>query len=292
MVNGDEKNSVLKNGLYFVQCLYNHRRGFVDNSITILTPKLDIDEVFEVGPTPGRLLCNGVWISLDYQNLECQLGGKLNFLDLGCGSGRYGPFLRDASKASFGNYAGMDIYKDVKFPAHYEHILGSAEDAIENIREDVNFLFSQSVLEHIKGDKAVLSAITGRLAGSGKPFIQIHMLPASASLWLYLWHGWRQYSFRNLCGIARDLKRDFNVDVYAVPLGGWRSFWTHLTGITAHKVLQNVFSRIGVSLNAAGESGSRIRRAVASESKCSNARMPIFWSLIIVRKGVRVKFKR
>ena len=58
------------------------------------------------------------------------------------------------------------------------------------------------------------------------------MLPASKSLWLYLWHGYRQYSKKNLMNIINKLKEKYEINISVVPLGGNYSFWTHLKNIT------------------------------------------------------------
>lgn len=291
MVNGDEKNGIFRRSWYFFQCLRNQRKGVIDDSVTILTPTLCSGEILKVGPSPARLLCDAFWASLDYFNLEKELEGKLKFFDVGCGSGRYGYFLQKYSKSSFESYTGLDIYKDVAFPAEFKHRLGRVEESIDKIEDDVNVLISQSVMEHIKNDIEVLSAITGRLDNKGRPFIQIHMLPASASLWLYLWHGWRQYSLKNLCNIARILKRDFDVDVLAVPLVGRASFYAHLKYIVLYSFLTRILGMFNVSFQEQPERGNRILEKVASERECSDVRTPIFWGLIIVSRGLHVNFK-
>ena len=75
------------------------------------------------------------------------------------------------------------------------------------INKKINFVISQSALEHIEKDTFVIEEITKKLSENNTPYIQIHMVPACKCLWLYLWHGYRQYSKKNLSNISNQLKK-------------------------------------------------------------------------------------
>ena len=221
MINGDEVKGFWNRILYFPQCLLAGLKGnsksAIINKIALVTPK---DEAL-VG-SPPRRLSNMFWASIDWQALSRQLGRPAS-LDIGCGNGDYGHRFKRLLEGNFLSYTGIDLYKDEKFPEDFNHICVRAEDAYDYI-EDCNVVVSQSALEHIEFDVAVLDSVTEKLVKVKKPFIQLHLIPASLSLYLYLWHGWRQYSKKNLGSIADILVTNHGVNVRIIPLGGWRFF--------------------------------------------------------------------
>ena len=87
-------------------------------------------------------------------------------------------------------------------------------------------------MEHIKNDFFVLKEFTKKLCKNNNPFIQIHMIPATKCLWLYLWHGYRQYSKKNLANISFRLNKKFKVNTSIIPLGGNHCFWAQFKYVT------------------------------------------------------------
>ena len=184
-INGDNPGNFLNRLLYFYQCLSDHRKG-AHNSCEIFKPVLSILNLNTFSKTPSRLLCDAFWNSIDYNNLKLKLNSNLNFFDIGCGSGSYGKFLKKITNDCFSSYTGLDIYKNCSYPNEFNHITSKAENVNQYINEETNFIISQSALEHIEKDIFVLEEITKKLTKNDKPFIQIHMVPASRCLWLYL----------------------------------------------------------------------------------------------------------
>ncbi|GAI44862.1 unnamed protein product, partial [marine sediment metagenome] len=82
---------------------------------------------------------------------------------------------------------------------------------------------SNFVLEHVEDDFDVISKCDELIKRGG---IQIHILPSFWSLFLYLWHGYRQYNPKRLKKLFSY--RDFEV----FRLGGFFSFKLHLFFIT------------------------------------------------------------
>jgi len=191
-INGDNPGSLLNRILYFYQCIRDHKKGS-EISCEISNPTLSILNLDTFDKSPSRLLCDGLWNSIDYENLKLQLNSNLNFFDIGCGTGRYGKLLRKFSNQFFESYTGLDIYKNDKFPEEFNHICDKAENASQYIDKRINFVLSQSALEHIHKDIFVIEEITKKLSENNTPYIQIHMVPACNCLWLYLWHGYRHY---------------------------------------------------------------------------------------------------
>ena len=287
MINGDKVENLIDKIIYFKQCLKNHREG-LNYYTKILKPNLSISNLDTFNRSPSRLLCNAFWNSLNYKNLEFQLKSKLNFFDIGCGSGEYGNFFKKISKDSFGSYFGLDIYKHNKFPSHFKHKLDNAENSYRHISDQVNFIISQSALEHIEKDITTIELITNKLQYNEKPFIQIHLVPAAKSLWLYLCHGWRQYSYKNLSSITYNLEKKFSVKCSLVPLGGNLCFWAHFKSITVPLIYnKSILKRKKWEWFKNKGSERKIINAVSKEINL-NSLSPLFWGLIIVPNNIDI----
>lgn len=287
-INGDNPGNVLNRLLYFYQCITNHKTG-PHEYCEISKPTLSILNLDTSNKSPSRLLCDGFWNSIDFENLRLQLNSNLNIFDIGCGSGSYGKFLEKLSSQFFENYTGLDIYKNDKYPPEFNHICDSAENVCRHINKKINFVISQSALEHIKKDIFVIEEITKKLNQNSTPFIQIHMVPASKSLWLHLWHGYRQYSKKNLSKISSQLKKKYNVNTFIIPLGGNNSFWAHLRFIT----LPTLFRRYMLNDKLFKWSNQRniekkIIKSVKKELDCKQEN-PIFWAFIINSNKINIK---
>jgi len=239
--------------------------------------------------SPSRLLCDGLWNSIDYGNLKLQLNSDLNFFDIGCGSGRYGKLLKKISNQYFGSYTGLDIYKNDKYPVEFNHICSKAESGSQYINKKINFVISQSALKHIEKDTFVIEEITKKLCKNNTPFIQIHMVPASKCLWLYLWHGYRQYSKKNLSNISNQLKKKINVNTCIIPLGGNNSFWTHLRYITLPGFIKKIILK-DKAFKWCNQKNvdEKIIKSVNKELDC-NEENPIFWAFIISSNKINIK---
>ena len=83
--------------------------------------------------------------------------------------------------------------------------------------------------------------MTERLSyGDSKKFVQIHLVPASASLFLYLWHGWRQYSKKSWL-YCRFTNITIKIKIRLIPLGGIKCFCVHLFKITFPGIVRRLF---------------------------------------------------
>ena len=196
------------------------------------------------------------------------------------------PQISTFIKKKFRGYTGIDIYKHKQFPSKFKHILDKAEYSA-NYLDNHNMITSQSGLEHIEEDIKVLKQVTSTLCKNEKPFIQIHLVPATASLFLYLWHGWRQYSAKNLGKISDSLSSS-NIKVKVVPLGGWRSFLSHFTKITIPLLFAKILKREYRDWNVIGtKASSHIESSVINDRFC-NKSLPSFWALIICNNDVNI----
>ena len=224
---------------------------------------------------------------MDWTALSNQLCDTVSIFDIGCGKGHYGFLFKELLNKNI-NYSGLDIYKNEKFPDEFNHIIDRAENAHNHLKNH-NLIVSQSALEHIEGDMDVLTNITQVLCDRGKPFVQIHLVPASASLYLYLWHGFRQYSEKNLGLISERLTSSYEVKVTIIPLGGWRSFITHFTQITLPYLYSMILGKEFINLSDVAETktSKKCRSSVFSDS-ISSSRLPTFWGLVISSEDVDI----
>jgi len=282
MINGDRKLSIIQRLFYFPQCIKNwfQNPGY---RLSINSVHLKYDPIF-LG-SPSRILCNMFWKSIDWNYISAQLDGEINILDLACGSGRYGLKYQQYLGANFGSYTGLDIYKSSDFPDSFEHILDKAENLISHYKNQ-NLIVSQSALEHIEKDTQCLKDALNSQIHSSRKFMQIHLLPASISLFLYLWHGWRQYSLRNLSSISGELNSVANIQIRVFPIGGFRSFYAHFRHITLPVYFFKIFKREYHNQNIKGSNAStKIRSAVLNDRNAKGL-FPIFWAFVICSKEI------
>ena len=280
MINGDNISGKLNKFLYFKQCLINHKKGTTEN---IKIKKISLNNnINNFEGSPARILSNLFWSTIDWSNLTEELGDKIHFMDLGCGSGSYYTNFLNITNEDFGSYMGIDIYKHNDYPANLRHILDSAENAHKYLEDKTNTIVSQSALEHIEKDFETIDNITETLIKSNKKFIQIHIIPASSTLWTYLFHGWRQYSLKNIGYIFNILHNKYEINTTVVPIGGWRSFLVHLRYIT----FPTYVKRQDWSDNK--KSNTKIMKAVSNELSASG-KIATFWVLLISSKDVSYK---
>lgn len=86
----------------------------------------------------------------------------------------------------------------------------------------VTFLFSFSALEHIGNDQTLIERLSACVGRGGA---QMHIVPAAAGLFVYLLHGYRQYT-------PAGLSNRFGADARFIRLGGAGTFVVHLLAIT------------------------------------------------------------
>ena len=277
MLNGDDRLSAWEKVRYFWQCVRAHSKG--DNTIATKTLQLSSDGIGLNKGSPSRMLCDLFWENIDFDKLSSTLYGDIHFFDVGCGAGDYGSYLKKLSKNQFGSYTGLDINKNERFPNDFTHVLSDAAFAAEYVPAHTNFVMSQSALEHIEEDLRAVETITEKLVSYKKPFIQIHVVPARLSLWLYLLHGWRQYSAANLGTLFGSLSAKYNLEVYAVPLGGRHSFISHLLRITLPSM---IFKKKINHQNL----NRKFSDAVVRDLKNSHSKFNTFWVCVIASSGV------
>lgn len=185
--------------------------------------------------SPSRKLCELFWLKFPWTKTKSELG-EIKILDVGCGDGNLGAKLQSYSNNSIASYAGVDINThetwDVLMKEHKNFVFRQicCSKISDCIPYDTNFILTQSALEHFEGDLTFFEQIRNFILGGSKNVIQVHMLPSSACLKLYLLHGVRQYTRRKISKIT-SIFQDFSYSIL-YELGGKycnRLHWEFIT---------------------------------------------------------------
>ena len=286
MINGDKNLGILEKIFFFPQCITNGWKGTVKN-LLVKKVKLTSYEIIHGFGSPSRRLSNMFWDTVNWKNLSDKLIGGVKILDLGCGAGKYGLFFKKIIGENFSSYTGIDINRRDNLPKEFTFITDKGENAFTYIN-DQNCITSQSALEHFEDDIEALSLVTKQLILRGKPFIQIHIVPASAGLFLWLWHGRRYYSKKNLGHISKLLLKEYDVKSCVVPLGSVRCFISHLTLITLLKKILSSFNKhiFGMD-NIEKKIEELIKKSVIKE-RSVNESIPSMWALVIASNHIEI----
>ena len=174
-----------------------------------------------------------------YQHLPGLLPPKhINILDIGCGSGRMAQVLADLGYT--GTYVGLDIRNRFSFKEvdglHKEFVQCDVHE-FDPKDKKFDLILSISALEHIADDASLIDHLPKMLDSDG---IELHFVPAGWALPLYLWHGYRQYTLR-------DIATKFGEQgTRVIGLGGLYSFLLHFFVITFAEMLLCLQSRIKI----------------------------------------------
>lgn len=218
-ITGDELLSIREKLLYMI---YNFLRGIAGYTSSIKTEYWGPQKIEAIRNSPAREYLRQFLI----QNLPGFLPvEKIDVLDIGCGSGYIREILSDLGCR--GNYTGVEISRHKDFEEKNNRdfdsklVISRIEDFETTERFDL--ILSITALEHIKDDRLVIMKAGKLLKPAG---IQIHIVPAFWALFLYLFHGYRQYN-------PKRLKMVFNgKNCRFFRLGGIFSFFLHLFLIT------------------------------------------------------------
>jgi hypothetical protein len=235
-ISGDMQLSILKKIYYLTFNLLQALFGNLfcrmrTEPYVIPNQKIDKNET----RTPARVYVD----SLVREILKSSNQFK-SILDIGGGSGY---IRKELLHSGFrGKYTCVDVNKHAEFDNFCSNKFKSylAEERIEDFLCDTNnykmyeACISISALEHIEDDIKVINRLPNVLNDSN---IEIHVVPTSFSLPLYLFHGYRQYNRAKVKSILS--LRDYRI----YRIGGMISFLTHLLLITILEVLMKKRTR-------------------------------------------------
>ncbi len=160
----------------------------------------------------------------------------LKILDIGCGCGYLRHLLQDKYS---GDYVGLDVVKEKDFHNYdtTQFVTHFVQNKIEDYTPDTLFdlVVSNTSLEHIQNDVLAVEKAQDFCAPGG---LQVHIIPSYWTLFLYLFHGYRQYSPWRIKSLCKSLPR-----YRMYRLGGLFSFMIHMVFITIPERLCGVYSR-------------------------------------------------
>ena len=232
------------------------------------------------GSSPSRTLSDLFWLTLPWPTIGEELG-EIRILDVGCGSGSYGPRMIAWAGGRIAVYAGADARPHAEWPAletrdrRLRFHVARAEHFADSIPRGTNMFISQSAVEHFDDDLGFFEQIRDYQRAVQGPVLQVHLVPSQACLRLYHLHGVRQYTPRTLSHITRL----FGNDTYAVlhRLGGSACNTLHFTSITKPQLFQGGRDLRG---ETPIEYDRQLFDAIASDMR-QPQRSPAFYALVI-----------
>lgn len=136
---------------------------------------------------------------------------KIAILDIGCGSGYVRTQLQDLGFT--GTYEGVDIKKHKDFDTYSINTFSNSLTLVpaEEFRSVhvYDLVFSFTALEHVPNDFLVIKKGFEYLAPHG---IQVHIVPSFWSLFVYGFHGFRQFTKARI----KELFNGYPYVVYSV----------------------------------------------------------------------------
>jgi len=238
-LSGDRKLSYLDSIKWFYNCYLNNLNPLndIDNRINFKR----VNEVFdcnldciELYSSPSRAMCEMLLRTLNFDDFKNFVGNKIRVLEVGCGSGVYGLKLNEILGDAMQSYHGVDIVRNTKWEGFnldtkFKFTVGDASHITEYLN-GVNFIFTQSALEHFPEDLRYFAQVRDYVDSVNHPIFQIHFLPSAACLRTYLLHGFRQYTPRSISMFTKLYSNNSTFELYS--LGGRRLNNLHFLFIT------------------------------------------------------------
>jgi hypothetical protein len=220
----------------------------IDHSIVKEIYRVSNDENFNkvsVSASPARKLCDLFWMDIEWDQIAKDLGGQIKAIEIGAGTGYYGKLIQSLAKDNLDSYTGIDIYEDKQWKENlrdpkFKFILGDASSVLNEL-SNVNFIFTQSALEHFEDDLLFFEQVAEYVNKSSEPIIQIHLMPSQDCISTFPWHGYRQYNPRNISKITKLFNS--NTKKSLISLGSKRSNSVHRKFITIPMLLKRVDNR-------------------------------------------------
>ncbi|MEX0898457.1 MAG: class I SAM-dependent methyltransferase [Steroidobacteraceae bacterium] len=212
---------------------YNLDRKIRERKFQLSEQRLDeLWNSIPQGASPSRRLSELFWLSLPWSAILRQVG-RINALEIGCGSGAYGRLLERVLGTGLERYLGVDIEAHDQWTANVDRRLsfkvGRAGDAHRYL-QGINLILTQSALEHFEEDLLYFSQVSDFVKANKHPILQIHLIPTASCITTFPWHGIREYTPRTISRITGLFCPE--TLVYLFSLGGSRCNRTHRKYIT------------------------------------------------------------
>jgi len=228
--------------------------------------------------------------------------GMVNIFDIGCGAGDITERLyTEYAKGKINSYKGVDVFphpeKWRRLSGKYKGLsfskIASEEKILEEMPTKTNLVISQSSLEHIEKDLLVFKQIKKFVERNDHPVTQVHLIPSAACLWLYLFHGVRQYTPRTVSKITKLFKGD---QCQLIALGGDECFKLQLKAFTKPETMNRFglyrvpvffkkwqgsnFNKIADDPELIKEYDKLARQAMKNDMN-KRTKIPVFYALVI-----------
>ena len=187
------------------------------------------------------------------------------------------------------SYVGIDFCKRDNWQKLMDQnsfitlIENSSSNIYEFIDKETNLFITQSAIEHFNYDLEYFQQIKTFIDKTKKNIIQIHLFPSPVCLWLYLFHGVRQYNFRAIMQII-DIFKSTNSYFRIYPLGGNSSNLFHFLNIT----IPSLFKIWNVESN--DQYTEKLKNSVSKDLKRGISDNPSFYALVIHSNFSKVIF--
>ena len=237
--------------------------------------------------SPSRLIGDMFWSVLPWELIKDEIG-QINTFDTGCGRGLYALFLNKLIK-NMNSYVGVDFCKRDNWQKLMNQnsfitlIENSSSNISEFIDKETNLFITQSAIEHFNYDLEYFQQIKTFIDKNKKNIIQIHLFPSPVCLWLYLFHGVRQYNFRSIMQII-DIFKSTNSYFRIYPLGGNSSNLFHFLNIT----IPSLFKKWNAEFN--DQYTEKLKNSVSRDLQRGISDNPSFYALVIHSNFSKVIF--
>lgn len=213
VINGDHRLSKLDRILWYFLNWLNNTRATADIDLSLELARFrtgNVESVWsriDAAASPARRLCDLFWLLLPWQQIASELNGSVHALEIGCGPGRYGLLVDECLGNSLAEYVGLDMtrhpeWDDLQRNSKIKVVCTDSGNTRQYLA-DANLIITQSALEHFEEDLVFFRQIADYIATANRPIIQLHLMPSSACLTTFPWHGVRQYTPRTISRITR-----------------------------------------------------------------------------------------
>ena len=216
-INGDLKTNFFQKFIYtlffLVELIYEKKMigyKFNINNYKLFLEFFNYNEEILKQKTPARILQEFFIFELLSKNYNKE--DAIKVLDIGCGDGRFCKFISKYFKniqyfgIDYKNYSEWDNLKSDAI--QFKSIdLNETDFKFLDSYSNVDLIFSQSALEHIKYDLNLLTNLN-KLFPSAK---NVHLVPSCISFLNYLTHGYRRYNYNDLKKLSKFLNKDIKI---------------------------------------------------------------------------------
>ncbi len=228
------------------------------------------NEIFKT-KSPVRLICNTFWQSINWKEINQNLKNDLRILEVGCGTGRYFDFLKKLSKSRKFKYTGIDIINRNFHKRKDKFFYLDDANNVDLYLDKVNFLFTQSAIEHFEHDLIFFKKISKFLNKKQKKFIQVHLFPSESCLYTYLFHGYRHYNYKMISKLTESFGDNHNFDLFHMGSKNTNKFT--FKQITLNRIFKKKIDTIDIE---------KLRESVQKDNKIMSFKNSSFYCLVIL----------